>query len=319
MTVQSKVHPQVQRFPITADPATVWKAIADDGVAVIESFLTLEQVASLNKDVDPPLFKLREREKRDMPPTKALPSPWNPDKPQAQLSPSYLMADLVPPEVNRVHNLVGFSKTFRHDMLNHEMLHGLCRLAFKDSGDYWLGYGAVIENGPGTKEQPWHRDQPNYGLLKSGPDAPEGMLNFFTALTDCTPETGRTQYIWGSNRWIELGVPDADHPVVFSELNPGDTAILSGKIVHRGSANNTNTFRRALATMIIPGILTPLDATCNLSRNLVETMTPLAQRMVGRRSITIAPPSSIGIWCLNMREVGEQMNLKTNQPDMEEE
>ncbi|KAI0106101.1 hypothetical protein F4776DRAFT_646357 [Hypoxylon sp. NC0597] len=58
------------------------------------------------------------------------------------------MVDLVPQYVQRVHNIVGLSKVFRHDILNHESMHGICRLALEDSGDYWLGYGAVIENGP---------------------------------------------------------------------------------------------------------------------------------------------------------------------------
>nr|AGS32042.1 putative oxygenase [Epichloe hybrida]AVA32097.1 EasH [Epichloe hybrida] len=307
MTVQSKPQAQVQRFSLTSDPAAVHKALADDGVAIIKGFLSPEQVAKLNADVDPPLFALRQAEK-----------PANPS------AASVWMADLHPAHVQRVHNLVGFSKVFRHDILNHELMHDVCRLAFQESGDYWLGYGAAIENGPGTQEQIWHRDQPDYALLKAGPGTAEAMLNFFTALTDFTPETGMTQYIWGSHKRVELGEPDAEHPVVFTKLKAGDTAVLSGKIVHRGSANATpDVFRRALALMIIPAIMTPFDATCHLSRHMVETMTPLAQKMVGRRSVVIPPPhtvgAALGIWCLNMREVGEQMGLKSNQPDKEEE
>ncbi|KAG6117445.1 hypothetical protein E4U13_001073 [Claviceps humidiphila] len=58
-------------------------------------------------------------------------------------------------------------------ILNHELLHEICRLAFQDSGDYCLNYGSVHQKWPGTSEQNWRRDQPKYPLVKEGPDAPE--------------------------------------------------------------------------------------------------------------------------------------------------
>lgn len=69
-------------------------------------------------------------------------------------------------------------------ILNHELLHEICRLAFQYSGDYCLNYGSVHKKWPGTSKQNWRRDQPKYPLVKEGPDAPEGMLNFFTASAD---------------------------------------------------------------------------------------------------------------------------------------
>lgn len=308
MAVHSQLQPQIQRFPTTAKAPAVYQALAADGVVIIEGFLSSEQVAKLNQDVDPRLAALRQEAKIAKPPTP---------------SPPYWLADLVAPEVKRVHNLVDFSNVFRHDILNHELMHEICRMTFEESGDYWLGYGAVIENGPGTKEQPWHRDQLTHPLLKTGPGTVEGMLNFFTAMTDFTPENGLTQYIWGSQKLVEQAEPDIEHPVVLTELKAGDTAVLSGKIMHRGSLNaSSDVYRRAMALVVIPGILTPMDATSHLPQHLVETMTPLAQRMVGRRSLRIPPPSStgisVGIWCLNMREYGEQLGLKSNQPDEEE-
>nr|AEV21219.1 putative oxygenase [Periglandula ipomoeae] len=307
MNSQHQQHIGTKRFSVNSDPVAVHRAIVEDGVAIIEGFLSLGQVQKLNSDVDAPLNAFRKQPKPAIADAEKL---W--------------MADFVPEHVARVHNLVGFSNVFRQEILNHEFMHEICRLTFMESGDYWLGYGAVIENGPGTTEQKWHRDQPDYALIKQGPDAPEGMLNFFTALTEFNSETGRTQYIWGSNKRVELGKPDADHPVVFVGLKPGDTTIVSGKITHRGSDNlSSDKFRRALALIIVPSVLTPFDATCHLSRKMVETMTPLAQRMVGKRSVMIPAPGTIeartGIWCLNMKEVGEQMGLKSNQLGKEDE
>ncbi|RYP54387.1 hypothetical protein DL768_000804 [Monosporascus sp. mg162] len=237
------------------EAGAVHKTLTDYGVVIIEGFLSPEQVAKLNGDVDPRLAALRQEGKTAKPPTQVSPSPWIPDLPQARASPSHWMADLVPPQVKWVHNLVDFSKVFCHEILNHELLHDVRRMAFEESGDYWLAYDAVIESGPGTQEQVWHRDWPNYASPKAG--------------------AGTTE--------AEMDKPDAEHPAVLSELKSGDSAVLSGKMVHRGSVNATQySHRQALALVIIPGILTPLDATRRLPQRMVKAMTPLAQRMVGR-------------------------------------
>jgi verruculogen synthase len=48
-------------------------------------------------------------------------------------------------------------------------------------------------------------------------------------------------------------------------------------------------------------------------------MTPLAQRMIAWRSANVPPPFQIGMWTLNMNEVGEEIDLKFNQPYEEDE
>ncbi|KAG6016487.1 hypothetical protein E4U54_001306 [Claviceps lovelessii] len=218
---------KTQRFTIDSDPAAIHRAIVQDGVAVIERFISPELVQKLNRDFDARLAADRNRPKAD-------------DTGRQK----FWLADFIPEQVARVHNLVDFSHVFGHEMLNHELMHKVCRLTFEESGDYWLGYSAVLENGPGAPEQQWHRDQPSYRLVKQGPNAPQGMLNFFTALTDFDAETGRTQYIWGSNKLDELGTPDADHPIERVGLKAGDATVIGGNITHRGSANLSDQFRR---------------------------------------------------------------------------
>ncbi|KAG5913187.1 hypothetical protein E4U53_004968 [Claviceps sorghi] len=134
---------RTQRFSIDSDPEAIHRAVVEDGVAVVQGFLPPEQVRKLNRDVDAPLLADRNR-----------------PRPQGTDTDKLWMADFIPEHVARVHNLVDFSHVFRHEVLNHPLLHAVCRRTFWDSGDYWLGYGAVIENGPGTEQQKWHRDQP---------------------------------------------------------------------------------------------------------------------------------------------------------------
>jgi verruculogen synthase len=81
-----------------------------------------------------------------------------------------------------------------------------------------------------------------------------------------------------------------------------------------GRNNARNFHRRALSLAIHPCVLTPYEANFHIPRRIVQTMTPLAQRMIGWRTANIPPPFDIGMWTLNMQELGEQMGLKSNQP-----
>jgi verruculogen synthase len=174
MAIQSALQPHIQRYPVTAGSAAIIQALQDDGVVIIEGFLTPEQVEKFNDEVNPRLDAIQQG--------------GNTDKGSLKGS----LANRLPVQQRRVHNLAGFSRTFRHDILNHELMHAICQKTFEVSGDYWLASGAVIDNSPGTPEQILHRDQPSYPVLKTGPTAPQGLVNFFTALTDFTKESGAT-------------------------------------------------------------------------------------------------------------------------------
>ncbi|GFF57464.1 hypothetical protein IFM51744_09221 [Aspergillus udagawae] len=288
--------PQIKRFRVTDNVDTILQAFKEDGVVILQGFLSDEQLAKFNSEVDPRLAHQRQ------------------GNPPMNLMKGSL-ASVLPPEQKRVHNLVGFSKVFRHEILNHGLMHEISRRVFAPLGDYWLASGAVIDNAPGTPEQIWHRDEPSLPIFRTEPDRPEGLINFFTALTDFTTESGATQFIWGSHRRVEVGVPDADHPVVQAEVKAGDSILLSGKMVHRGGRNSaTDYYRRSLSLAICPCVLTPYESSNYLPRRVIESMTPLAQRMVAWGTVHLPPPYQIGMWTMNMNDLGVEMGLKSNQP-----
>ncbi|CAG7980690.1 unnamed protein product [Penicillium salamii] len=298
MTVPSK--PQIQRIPLSAGADKIVKAFQDDAVVIIEGFLSPEQLRALNSDIDPYIARLRDPE--------YVPDP----------SVDYSLAKLLPSQQKRVHSLAGKSQTFRQEFLNHQLMHEVASKVFEPVGDYWAISGAIIDNDPGTPEQPWHHDLPACPLFNEAADAPENMINFFTALTDFTEESGATQFIWhshktkGTERILE---PDEDHPMVTAEIKAGDSVLLNGRIVHRGGSNDTDDFvRRAFSFVLQPSVFTPYESNLHLSRQIVESMTPLAQKMIGWRSVTLAGAYSIGMWTVDMDDVGNVMGLKSNQP-----
>ncbi|GFF78873.1 putative oxygenase [Aspergillus udagawae] len=292
MTASTPSKPRIRRFPPGADPDAILKAFREDGVVILEGFLTPEQVDRFNCEMKPHLAKVRGGNVRFGPMDTSLETTLEPER-------------------RRIHNLAGLSETFRQDILNHPLVHELCGRIFAEFGDYWQSAGVVIDCAPGTPEQFLHRDQPEQRLFKIGPDAPDGYVNFITALTDFTETNGATRFVWGSHRdWIDQ--PDENHPILFAEMKAGDSVFLTGKIVHGGSFNSTTDFyRSSVALPIVPCILTPYESNIHLPRSIVETMTPLAQRMIGWRSARLPAPYAIGTWTLNMNELGEQMGLKS--------
>jgi verruculogen synthase len=109
--------------------------------------------------------------------------------------------------------------------------------------------------------------------------------------------------------------PDEDHPVMTADIKAGDTVLLSGKVLHRGGANDSEAYtRRAFSLVLQPSIFTPYESNLNLSRQLVESMTPLAQKMIGWRTVKPAPPFDIGLWTVDMDDISNVMGLKSDQP-----
>ncbi|PKX88482.1 phytanoyl-CoA dioxygenase family protein [Aspergillus novofumigatus IBT 16806] len=292
MTVSTPSKPHICRFPPGADPDVINQAFREDGVVILEGFLTPAQVDKVNCEMKPHLAKVRGGNMRYGPMDTSLETTLEPER-------------------RRIHNLAGLSETFRQDILNHPLMHELSRRVFSEFGDYWQYAGSVIDCAPGTPDQFLHRDQPAQKLFNVGPDAPEGFINFLTALTDFTKTNGATRFVWGSHRdWIDKS--DENHPIVVAEVKAGDSLFFSGKIVHGGSFNGTNdTYRSSVALPIVPCIMTPYEANIHIPRSTVETMTPLAQRMIGWRSACLPDPYAIGTWTLNMNELGEQMGLKS--------
>ncbi|KAL4928046.1 phytanoyl-CoA dioxygenase family protein [Aspergillus undulatus] len=288
--------PQIKRFSNTDDRDTIFKALEEEGVVIIKNFLTGEQVSKINRDVDPLVARQREG-----------PSPLKPMEGS--------LAALLPPQQKRVHNLTGVSKVFRQDILNHELVHDLCRRFFPSTEDYWLLTAAIIDHGPGTPPQVWHRDWLSHPMVRSGPDDPGMLISFFTAMTDFTAESGATEFVSGSHKVVELSPPDAAHPMMLAEMKAGDCFLTSNKMVHRGGANNTTDYyRRGMSLAFMSCVFTPYEATTNLPRKLVESMTPLAQQMIAWRTGRTARERGIGKWTINMNDMAEEMGLKCNQP-----
>jgi ectoine hydroxylase-related dioxygenase (phytanoyl-CoA dioxygenase family) len=267
----------------------ILEIVATDGGVIIKEFLTADQVARFNADVEPHMNALR-------------PGSSHEDE---------FIAEFHGSNTKRLTNLVTHSETFRNEIIDDDLVHELLDKTFlEESGTYWMTTAQVIEIGPGNKAQVLHRDLENwYPFIGMGPKGPEVIVNFLIAFTDFTEENGATRVIPASNHWEDFedrGRPEDTIPAL---MNAGDALFFSGKTVHGGGANKTSDeYRRAVAFAFNPGFLTGEEAYPFLiDMDIAKKLSPRVQRLVGFRSQY--PTGSPGLWMSNYDELGDALGL----------
>lgn len=284
--------PGIRRIKASDGSEAILHTLREDGCVIIRDALSLELIQRLNQEVEPQLEKGGDQRDDDI------------------IKEGHGM------KTRFMNSLTLHSKSFRDEVLNQPLIHGICEGTFREeSGDYWLGTATIIEIGPGEKAQPVHRDSLGaFPMFKRmGVNAPEAMLNFFIALNEFKDENGATRAIPGSHKWPDFTVPGHLDQTVPAEMQPGDMFVFTGKVLHAGGSNSTkDSYRRGLSVTFQAAYLTPAEAPYNIPRKVIESMTPLAQKMVAWRSVN--PLTPFGLWRMGFNELGAEMGLKSNQP-----
>lgn len=276
-------------MPCSAPIAEILAILGEDGGVVLEGFLSREQIARFNAEIEPAMEELSPGATAD----------------------DEMVQEFFGRNTKRLTNLITHSQTFRAEIIDSDFLHDLADAIFlEECGSYWMVTAQVIEIGPGNTAQPLHRDLENwYPFLSMGPAGPETGVNFFIALTEFTEENGATRVIPGSNHWPdyeERGTPEQTIP---AEMHAGDVLLFSGKTAHGGGANVTTDFyRRALSIGLAPSILTGEEAYPFLvTMETARSLAPRVQSLIGFRSQY--PKGTAGLWMSDYRELADYLEL----------
>ena len=293
-------------FPASAKPSAIFEAYKRDGIVRIQGFLSADQVQRFSDEVHPALEELTIETAGD----------------DVEVEQSNTMQELSGEKTKRLGQLVTRSAVFRHELLEHELMHSLLEKVFVEGpmDGYWMNASEVIEITPGSKAQPIHRDQELYPAWdRAGPAMPEAICNFICALTPFTDVNGATQVAPGShNKFLNDHILDpnfkgrSDLKTIPAVMDPGDCIFFSGKILHGGGANRTpDESRRGLALSFIRRMLTPEQAhPLSISRDIADTMTYRGQAMVGFRSQWPVPKGLPSFyWSYQGSDVGSHIGL----------
>jgi ectoine hydroxylase-related dioxygenase (phytanoyl-CoA dioxygenase family) len=284
---------RIPRVKASTEVRKIHELMLEYGGVIIEGFLSQAEVEELNGDINEPFEQMQ----------------------HGSLSEVAAMRDFHGENTKRLTNMVTHSRVFREDILNKELLHNILKHIFaKDNEAYWMSAAQAIEIHPGNKAQRLHRDQNQFRVFNLlGPNAPEAVINFLTALTPFTESNGATRVIPMSNKWNDfsnLGSPADTIPAL---LDPGDALMITGKTVHGGGANKTQSDkRRGLALTFSLSYLTPEEAyPFQIGLETAKTMTKRAQKAIGFRSQY--PASSGGLWQCDYAELADFLKLDSHE------
>jgi len=275
--------------PRSTPAAEIIEIVERDGGVVIQGLLTQDQVSRVNTEIESAMQALNPGTTHD----------------------SELMQAFHGVNTKRLTNLVTHSATFRNEVINDSLVKDIADGTFLEkTGTYWMTAAQVIEIGPGNPLQPMHRDLENYWpLFELGRKGPEGTINFLIAFTDFTEENGATRVIPGSNHWSDFEDRGRHEDTVPAVMNSGDALLISGKTAHSGGANQTaDIYRRAVAFAFNSSCFIGEEAyPFMVDMDLVKTMTPHAQRLLGFRSQY--PAMSGGLWQYDYGELSGHLGL----------
>lgn len=267
----------------------ILELLKNAGGVIIKGLLSKEEVAVMNKELDAPLQKLQPGSAHE----------------------SELIKEFHGTNTKRLTGLTADSKAFRDCLLDNDLCHDIAERVFHPHlGTYWLTTAQVIEIGPGNVAQQLHRDQSQFQVFDAmGPDGPEVAINFLVALTDFTEANGATRVLPGSHKWPDFSTVASPEDTVAGEMEPGDVLLISGKTIHGGGANKTESeYRRGISFAFQASFLTPEEAYPHITpRAVVERLSLRAQRMIGFRSQY--PKYCPGLWQANASEIGDQIGF----------
>jgi len=152
------------------------------------------------------------------------------------------------------------------------------------ASSFQLHLTQIIAIGPGSVEQPLHRDQWCFDFFPF-PEEMDVEVSTIWALDDFTEENGATRIIPGSMLDPKEACADV-HRAVQATMPKGSVVLYSGRTIHGGGANRSDQVRHALNVDYVLGWLRQeenqyLSCPPDVARTLPESVQKLAGYSLG--------------------------------------
>ena len=298
-----------ERIPFGSDPALIGQIIARDGGLILTGVLGQEDVAAINRDLDPlinplPLGnwggEIAEGVQNDAP---------------AAAADADAEADVFcGMRTKHRQHLLMHSKILREKVVGHPiMAEYVAQVVPGRTGMHSLFSSVAIEIHPGEIAQDIHRDA-DYMFDLAGldkPDTPHYVVNTLLAMCDVTEEMGATRVIPGSHNWPDYTDHGDMSQTIPATMKACDMLFYTGKTLHAGGANVTAdkprrvlstswTFPWAVGEEAWPFIVTPEE---------VKTWPKLVQQYIGYRSKPYRDETPGLMWRIETRPLEEKLGL----------
>ena len=206
------------RVPVFQPDATIHDveaAIREAGCAVVERLATVEQMLTIEAELEPFLA--------------------------ATATGGDEFTGL---QTRRTGALLARSVGFRGLAAHPLVIGALDRVLGDHATSYQLHLTQVIDIGPGAPAQIVHRDQWAFDFFPF-PSGFEVECHTMWAMTDFTEENGATRVIPGSHRWEDKLRPSVEETIA-AEMPKGSVLLYVGSLYHGGGANQSPAPRRGV-------------------------------------------------------------------------
>ncbi|MDZ7729581.1 MAG: phytanoyl-CoA dioxygenase family protein [Dehalococcoidia bacterium] len=236
----------VATLPRTASVDDVCEAIDRDGYAIIENYLSPEDVAAKKADLQRVL--------------QATPRGRN---------------DFEGFDTQRIYAFFAKTRTFDAQATD-PLVMGVNERFL--GANHQLSAPVGISIGPGETAQNLHRDDGVYPLPMPHPPL---VMNTMWPLDDFTAENGATHVVPGSHRWADR-TPAEDEPTVRAVMPAGSLMFFIGTVFHAGGANQTQANRLGVILEYCAGWLRPQENHyLAVPKEIVRDLDPKLQSLLG--------------------------------------
>jgi ectoine hydroxylase-related dioxygenase (phytanoyl-CoA dioxygenase family) len=217
-----------------------------DGFAIIENYLSIQDVAAKRADLERVLAK--------------NPTGRN---------------DFEGFSTQRIYALFAKTRTFDAQATD-PLINGVLERVLGPG--FLLSAPVGISIGPGEKAQPVHRDDGVYPVARPHREL---VVNTMWALDDFTEANGATVVIPGSHKWIDER-PNEGSETVRAVMPAGSVLLFVGSIAHGGGANNTDKSRLGVILEFCAGWVRPQENhVLAVPKEIVAGLDPRLQELLG--------------------------------------
>ena len=296
-----------ERVPFGTDAATIGKIVARDGGLILTGVLSLDDVAAVNRDIDPLLNPLPMGNWGG----EIAEGVQNEAPADAQVAEADIVCGM---RTKHRQHLLMHSTILREKVVGHPMMaEYVAQVIPGRMGMHSLFSSVAIEIHPGEIAQDLHRDA-DYMFDLAGldkPDTPNYVVNTLLAMSDVTEDMGATRVIPGSHMWPDYTDHGDMSQTIPATMKAGDMFFYTGKTLHAGGANVTaDKPRRVLSTSwSFPWAVGEEAWPFVVSSEVVKTWPKLVQQYIGFRSKPYRDETPGLMWRVETRPLEEKLGL----------
>ena len=181
----------------------------------------------------------------------------------------------------RVSALAARSPSITDNLIIHPLSQKICKSHLLSNGEHgWqLHASAVLEVGPGARDQMLHREEDPFTFFPV--PRPNIIVASMWAVSDFTVANGATLLVPGSHKWPADRQAEP-HEIFNAEMPAGSVLFWTGGLLHGAGENTTNDWRYGIIlTYSLGWVRQEENQYLNLSLERLSELSPQLQRTLG--------------------------------------